>query len=54
MNKKKNYAKLEKEIVELKKRVAALEGPVQAQSRKFIPEDSEHGICKNTVPVERP
>ncbi len=31
MNKKRNYAKLEHRIIELEKRVAALEVPVQAQ-----------------------
>lgn len=33
MNKKKNYAKLEKKVNELEKRVAALEGSVQVQQK---------------------
>ena len=40
---------LEKKFQELEKRIAALEGPVQAQPKKFVPEDS-NGVCKNLIP----
>ena len=42
---------LEQRVEELEKRVAALEGQIHAQPKKFVPEDSDNGICTNQEKV---
>ena len=45
--------RLKKKVARLEKRIAALEGSVQVQPRKFVPEDS-NGVCKDLTPCECP